>query len=258
MQEKEIGILSIAGYDPCGGAGVLADIKTFESLQLQGCAVITSITFQNDVSFKGLEWMSLEVIENQLLPLFERFKFPFVKIGLIENLEMLNDLIKLLKKFDNEIKIIWDPILKASAGFDFHKTPSEDDMNRILKKVFLITPNVPEAITLAGSNDKEVCGNLLSEYCNVLIKGGHDEESVDFSTDVLYQNGVETARFQLPRIKDGAKHGSGCVLSSALSCFLQKGYDLQDACRSAQEFTASYLESSSRLLGKFNFIYVTE
>ena len=125
MKKNRPYVLSIAGYDPCGGAGVLADIKTFETIGVYGLAVTTGITYQNDHKFAGVHWLSKKKIKNQLYPLLEAYKVEYVKIGLIESLEVQSEVIELLLGYNNDIKIIWDPILKASAGFSFHKKISK-------------------------------------------------------------------------------------------------------------------------------------
>ena len=113
-------VLSIAGFDPSGGAGVLADVKTFEANKVYGFGVMSALTFQNDSEFEKVEWIPLEKIMEQISVLQKRFQFEYIKIGLIENLEVLNQLILNLKSNISNPKIIWDPILKATAGFDFH------------------------------------------------------------------------------------------------------------------------------------------
>ena len=114
-------VLSIAGFDPSGGAGILADIKTMEALQVQGFGVATSLTYQNENAFLGLHWISLERIIAQLKPLISIYPISVVKIGLIESPTVLQGLLNYLKENLPSVRIVWDPILRASAGFDFHK-----------------------------------------------------------------------------------------------------------------------------------------
>src|SRR5688572_10171990 len=121
MTKKRPFALSIAGFDPSSGAGVTADLKTFEAHKVQGLGVCTAITFQNDNEFDGLEWLTKEKLQAQLEPLFRKFKIRTAKIGLIRNLETLNWLVDYLLSKNPEMRIIWDPFLKASAGFTFHE-----------------------------------------------------------------------------------------------------------------------------------------
>src|SRR6478609_9522229 len=101
-------LLSIAGFDPSGGAGILADIKTFEGNKVHGLGVCTSITYQNDKEFDGLNWLDKDQIKNQIDVLAKRFRFDWIKIGLIENLSMLNKLVDYLLHINPNAKIIWD------------------------------------------------------------------------------------------------------------------------------------------------------
>src|ERR1700756_3795867 len=122
MLPKRAYVLSIAGFDPSGGAGILADVKTFESNKVYGLGVISANTFQNDEEFNRVDWIPAEKIIEQISILQKRFEFEYVKIGLIENLEVLNKIIEHLKLPTANYRLIWDPILKASAGFEFHKS----------------------------------------------------------------------------------------------------------------------------------------
>ena len=110
--------LSIAGFDPSGGAGVLADIKTFEQHKVLGMGVVTGLTFQNDSEFDGVKWISTDEIIRQIEILTRKYKFKFVKVGMLESLETIVTDCRLQIA---DCKIIWDPIVKASAGFEIHK-----------------------------------------------------------------------------------------------------------------------------------------
>src|SRR4051812_12759155 len=121
MQKSTPSVISFGGLDPSGGAGILADVKTFESLGVMACGISTAITYQNDIDFAGVDWLTNEQIYKQFEKLAERFTFEFAKIGLIKHFSQLLYIVDFLKSHNPEIKIIWDPILKASAGFDFHK-----------------------------------------------------------------------------------------------------------------------------------------
>src|ERR1700741_1162248 len=171
--------LSIAGFDPSGGAGVLADVKTFEANKVYGLGVISANTFQNDNEFKSVDWIPLEKIMEQIDLLRKRFDFTFIKIGLVENPEVVYKLISQLRTAN--YKLIWDPILKASAGFDFHKEVNRELLEKICKEIYLITPNVPEVLQLAKSGDAMENAKYLSQFCNVYLKGGHaDDKGRDF------------------------------------------------------------------------------
>ena len=140
MVEKRVSALSIAGFDPSGGAGILADIKTFEANKIRGMGALSAITFQNDIEFDNVRWLETTEILNQISTLQRRFKWNSVKIGLVKDLETLECIINSI----STSQIVWDPIIRASAGFEFHKTINNQQLIGVLKKIDLITPNIDE------------------------------------------------------------------------------------------------------------------
>lgn len=234
---KQPTAISIAGFDPSAGAGVLSDVKTFEQHAVQGFGVNAALTYQNDSEFDGLDWCSEKQIIQQIKVLQRRFQIDFAKIGLIENLQVLKAIIVQLKKQGTQI--IWDPILKASAGFEFHSELEKSDLIAILKECHLITPNKDEYDFL-----NKICE--LKSHCNVLLKGGHAEGCE--STDILFTEGVNIP-FSNKRLKT-SKHGSGCVLSASITANLCKGLSLGKSIENAKQYTAQYLASTSTLLGR--------
>lgn len=248
-EEVKTYLLSIAGFDPSGGAGILADIKTFEANKVFGLGVCSAITFQNDSEFEGLNWIEEKDIKKQIDVLARKFEIEWVKIGLIQDLNVLNNLIIHLVNTNPKIKITWDPILKASAGFVFHKGIDKDLLIDICKKLFLITPNLEEIKKLVPDLSPEKGADELSQYCNVLLKGGHGES--DKARDILFENGLITM-FESDKVAS-QKHGTGCVLSSAILSNLAKGYDLKSACREGKEYVTDFIKSDSGLLG-FHYV----
>ena len=248
-------ILSIAGFDPSGGAGVLADIKVFEQHGLLGCGIATSITFQNDLEFEGLDWIAFEKIEKQFNILAKQFHFTHVKIGLVENLEVLLAITEMLKMHNEDVQIIWDPIIKASAGFVFHHDIHKEQLSKVLANVLAITANIDETIALSGTDKAEDGAYKLSKEVNVILKGGHAD---DEAADSLYYNG-DIYIYPIARLPETfAKHGSGCVFSSAFTARLALGDDMGNACRAAKEYTYQYLQSNEALLGLHHYVQVEE
>jgi hydroxymethylpyrimidine/phosphomethylpyrimidine kinase len=240
-------VLSIAGLDPSGGAGLLADVKTFEANKVYGFGIASANTFQNDIEFEKVEWIKPEIIIEQFEILQRRFKIDFVKVGLIENFEILFGLVAALKRKNAETKIIWDPILKASAGLEFHKRPDQKLLENICKEIHLITPNVPESKKLGSSEDPAENARTLSKFCNVFLKGGHDEKNK--GRDFLFIKEGKEFSFK-PKTKEKVeKHGSGCVLSSAITANLAKGFKIHPACLRAKDYTTGFLLSNKSLLG---------
>lgn len=240
-------VLSIAGFDPSGGAGVLADVKTFEANKVYGFGVMSALTFQNDTDFEKVEWIPLEKIIDQISVLQKRFQFEYIKIGLIENLEILNQLILHLNSKIVNPKIIWDPILKATAGFDFHNEINKKLLEEICKNIFLITPNMEEIRMLMNEKDELKGAKDLSKFCNVFLKGGHNEKNL--GRDFLFTTDGKEFSFRAKQKVEVGKHGSGCVLSSAIIANLARGYKLHRACLRAKQYTAEFLNSNKNLLG---------
>ncbi|HVD97617.1 MAG TPA: hydroxymethylpyrimidine/phosphomethylpyrimidine kinase [Cytophagaceae bacterium] len=247
MKQERPNVLSIAGFDPCGGAGLLSDCKVFEMHQVQGMGVCTSLTFQNESEFAGLTWVSLADIEKQMEMLFKKYAFGYVKIGLVQGLNELDTIIDSLQQKNPTVRIVWDPILKASAGYDFHNDIDAEKLIRILKKIYLLVPNFPEMELLNPDGvTPAISARKMSKYCRIFLKGGHSTTNV--AEDILFENEKQYV-FTQNKIENGEKHGSGCVLSSAILANLAKGYELVESCRKAKNYTAGFLSSTKGLLG---------
>jgi hydroxymethylpyrimidine/phosphomethylpyrimidine kinase len=247
-------ILSIAGFDPSGGAGILADIKTFEQHKVQGMGVVTGLTFQNDSEFDGVNWIETGEVIKQIEVLTRKFKFEFIKIGMIKDLDILAIIISHLQTSNS--KLIWDPIIKASAGFEIHKTIDKKKVIAICKNIFLITPNMDEIRILTGEQDVIKAAKELSKYCNVFLKGGHTplsnsppKEERGLGRDYLFTIDGKVFSFRPKKISETGKHGSGCVLSSAITANLAIGNDLQRSCLKGKDYVTKFLFSTKTLLG---------
>ena len=239
-------VLSVAGFDPSAGAGILADIKTFESNNVYGLGAVTALTYQNDRHFEAVEWTDIEKIIRQIDVLLKRFHVRYVKIGIIENMQVLKQLVAYLHQAIQNPIVVFDPILQATAGFDFHRFDGNEFEN-YLDGIYCFTPNIPEVNGIFGENDLHEKLLKISNKVNVYLKGGHSTGSQTV-TDLLFTNG-QIISFDQQRIANGAKHGSGCVLSSALTSQLALGNGLADAARRAQSYTHNFLKSNESLLG---------
>jgi hydroxymethylpyrimidine/phosphomethylpyrimidine kinase len=238
--------LTIAGFDPSAGAGVLADVKTLEASGVYGLAACTSLTVQNDVTFERVSWVPLAEIQDQVRLLLARFQVDVIKIGLIESLPVLRKLIDWLKAQNPAVRLVWDPVLRATAGYEFHARPDAELLQAICRELALITPNQPEALRLLPAASPDAAAAALATWCPVLLKGGHADGPE--ATDLLL---VGSARHVLhgPRLPHGEKHGSGCVLSAAVLARLALGDDLPAACRAGKAYTTTFLGSNDSLLG---------
>jgi len=246
-------ILTIAGFDPSSGAGLTADIKTFEALKCYGFGVCTANTVQNDIEFKECQWMDISVVKSQIALLFAQFSIDFVKIGIVENWEILNEIIDFLLVQNPTVKIIVDPVLKSSSDYSFHdlksyrndQNPSPDErFDEILSKIYLLTPNYNEIQELYGDKNVDETVTYISEKTNLFLKGGHLETAI--GKDQLF-----TKEFTLnPKGKKSSeKHGSGCVLSSAITAQLALGFSLLKASYRGKRYTEKVLSSNTTLLG---------
>ncbi|PQJ73168.1 hydroxymethylpyrimidine/phosphomethylpyrimidine kinase [Polaribacter butkevichii] len=245
-------ILTIAGLDPSSGAGITSDIKTFEAHQLYGVSVCTAVTVQNDVEFTDCVWIPKKVILSQIQQLFKRFSIPVVKIGIIQSWKVLLAIILTLKKLNPDIKIVLDPILKASAGFTFHTIQDLETFEKVLQNCSFITPNYDEIKALFPDKSIEETIEFISEKTNIYLKGGHriDKKGWD---EVYYSKIV---KLNIPPITTKPifeKHGSGCVLSAALAANLSKEIPLEDACKNTKLYTEQFLSSNESLLGTHNY-----
>lgn len=239
-------VLTIAGLDPSGCAGLLADIKTFEANGVHGMAVCTANTAQNVTVFKKPNWITQEQIIAQLLLLQQEVNFEFVKIGLVESFEIMQILVDMLIERTPEVKIIWDPVCSASDGFTFHTKIGKELLQKICSKLYLITPNMDEQEILTPGRGIDDAGVYLAQFCNVLIKGGHS--FTGHSTDILFTK-TGTHYFEAEKLKGVSKRGTGCVLSSAIVANLAKGESIVQACANAKNYINNYLTSSHSLVG---------
>ena len=238
---KRIYVASIAGHDPSGGAGLMADIKTFEIHRVYGLGILTAITWQNDTKIEKVQWLDSEEIIQQLSLLIHRFEVDYFKIGIIKDFRTLNKVLTYIQSERPAGKIIWDPILQASSGFGF--STESIDIQHTVKHFYLMTPNIPECEQLF-KDEKEILD--CSEKIAVYQKGGHRADNP--GEDVLYwQRKKYILKSKEKNISP--KHGSGCVFSSALCANLAKGYDLENACLQSKRYTEQFLSSDIGLLG---------
>ena len=163
-------------------------------------------------------------------------------------METLNILLDFLHNTSVDPFIVWDPVLSASAGFNLIEKTNEEDLFRVLKKISLITPNIPEIKQLMNIKDTAEAAKIMSDYCMVYLKGGHDD-STESVYDHLFIDGQRAETFTKNRIKNGNKHGSGCVLSSAIAANYAHSKNIITACHKSSQYMQQYLSSSTNLIG---------
>ncbi|MDI9309838.1 MAG: hydroxymethylpyrimidine/phosphomethylpyrimidine kinase [Limnohabitans sp.] len=241
-------VLSLAGFDPSAGAGVLADVKTFEMHQVYGLAVITGNTIQTEDRFLKMEWMDTYWVIDSLNHLAKQYEVQAVKIGIIPSLETLDTYIKTIKLLWPKAKIVWDPVLKATANYEF--TPLiYDSLPSILEQVDLITPNHNEIeILVLQTITPQEKAQQLAQHTAVLWKGGHNQSNL--GTDYLMvDDEINILRPSTNKIYP--KHGSGCILSSAITAQLALGESLQESCKKAKQFIEQTLNTNTNLLAYY-------
>lgn len=222
MNESKKNVLTIAGSDPSGGAGIQTDLRVFNSLGLHGSAVITCLTAQNTQSVKKTHILNSDFVEEQIDFLLKDIEFSAVKTGMLFNSDIAE--IAASKIDEYKLKPVVDPVMIASSGDSLsNKTFVDVLKKKLVSKAFILTPNIDEAEVLTGNkiNDlddvKTACKKIIKMGSkNVFLKGGHLEDKDAF--DVFY-DGKKFSVFTLPRISVET-HGSGCNLSSLITGFL--------------------------------------
>lgn len=238
--------LVIAGFDPSGGAGVLADIKTMEALGVYGYAVCTGMTWQNERSIKRVEWYDERDICEQINLCSESGAFDWVKIGIGRSVGMIAEIVAHLRRRHPGVRIVLDPVIRASSGRNFWEGLDTEAFEALAASCYLVTPNWDEMIMLyPGAAVMESC-QRLSYSCNLYLKGGHNPQHP--GRDYLCREGkVEVLEPDASPVFN--KHGSGCVLSSALTSNLALGYSLPAASIRSKRYIEKFLSSNKTLLG---------
>jgi len=235
--------MSIAGFDATAGAGILADIKTFEQLKVYGLGVISANTFQTDCEVRRVQWISIEDIIEQIDMLMSKFSVNYFKFGILNDSNSFDVIRDFILKKNSKAKIIWDPVLHSSSGFSFFNQGNES-ISSILKGIYLITPNEHEFQALFKSEQYAL---ELSYQTYIYLKGGHRLNNV--GEDVLYAKG--NCYTLLPN-QSGIvypKHGSGCIMAAAITAYLALGFTVDIACDKAKRYIEGVLTSNSSLLG---------
>ena len=237
-------VMSIAGFDPSGGAGTLADIKTFEAFGCFGTAAITSLTSQNTLGVYGAYHQPAEVVRAQIEPVLADFDIAAVKIGMLPTRETIEVVAEMIES-KRPPNVVLDPVIRSTSGYDLiDDTAASFLAERLLPLADVVTPNMVEAERLTGFKVTDIeqmkqVGLRLREMSAraVLIKGGH---LTDEATDVLV-DGLGVRLFSGPRVATRNTHGTGCTLSSAIAALLACGYDLHAAISRAKEYLVAAL-----------------
>ena len=245
-------VLTIAGFDPYGGAGIQIDSKTIHALGGYALSATTAITAQNSQGVKGVEAMSAQMLHLQLTTLLDDMRVDAVKIGMLANTELIEVVAEVIKKYRLK-NVVLDTVLVSSSG---RRLLEENAVETMVMKLFplcrLITPNLHETNALLNTNFKgsakevpRMAEGLFSLGArSILLKGGHtvEEDAVDCLVELS-----NMTRFSTPRIETTHTHGTGCLLSSAIATYLAKRESLSSSVKQAKNFLFEKLQNAAEL-----------
>lgn len=243
-------VLTIAGSDCSGGAGIQADIKTITAHKMYAMSAITALTAQNTTGVYGIEEVSPEFVGKQIDCIFNDIRPDAVKIGMVSSSKIIEVIVEKLIHYKPG-NIVIDPVMVSTSGC---KLLSDDAKNTLITKLIplatVITPNIPEAEVLCGfsienENDMINAAKEISKILKgaVLVKGGH---LVNDAIDLLYENG-NIHWFRSERINNPNTHGTGCTLSSAIACNLAEGNSLSTSIENAKIYLTGALKTGLNL-----------
>ena len=242
-------LLSIAGYDPSGGAGILLDLKVFQHMNFHGLGILTSLTVQNTQNIKKIHYLPTSLIKEQFFSLAEDFQLHGIKIGMVarrENIQVINDI---LSKVQDIPKVV-DPVFKSSSGtWLLEKESIPEYLNMLRGKVNIITPNLEEAGLICRRHIGNLKGmqnaaeKIFTQYrLPCLVKGGH---LPNLNVNVLF-DGKKIHIFEKIRFNKSV-HGTGCFLASSILCFLTEKLPLHQACQKALNITHKAVKEATSI-----------
>ncbi|MCR4442086.1 MAG: bifunctional hydroxymethylpyrimidine kinase/phosphomethylpyrimidine kinase [Peptococcaceae bacterium] len=238
-------VLTIAGSDSCGGAGIQADLKTFAAHGVYGMSVITAVTAQNTQGVLAVQDIDAEVIARQIEAVFTDIEVSAVKIGMVSLSRSIAAIAGKLKQYRAQ-NIVVDPVMISKSGYDLLKPKAKTALiKNLLPLALIVTPNLFEAEAITGTavktlEDMKETAVMIHKMGpkNVLIKGGHLQEE---AVDVLF-DGCDFKYFTGPRIYTKNTHGTGCTLSSAIAANIARGLSLEEAVSKAKEYITTAIE----------------
>jgi hydroxymethylpyrimidine kinase/phosphomethylpyrimidine kinase len=244
-------VMTIAGFDPSGGAGVLADIKTIRAIGCFGVAAITSLTMQNTQGVFGAYHQTREVVRGQLEPLFDDFDIAAIKTGMLPTREVIEEVAEAISA--HSIKhVVVDPVVRSTSGFDLINDRALASLIDLLFPLAsLVTPNRAEAERITGceigdrSQIEQAARKIFSLGPGaVLITGGDVKD--EKATDLFIDSGGAVA-YSSERVDSTNTHGTGCTLSSALACLLASGHALRSGLPIAKQYIVEAITNAPGL-----------
>ncbi len=254
-------VLTVAGSDSSGGAGIQADLKTFSAHGVYGMSVITAVTAQNTQGVLAVQDISTELISKQIEAIFEDIRVDGMKIGMASQISIINTIGEGLR-FYKPSNIVLDPVMVSKSGYHLLQPEAMKALVDILLPLAtVVTPNIPEAEVITGIKINSIAEmeKAASMICkmgskNVLVKGGHLENE---ATDILF-DGTGFTHLKSRRIDTRNTHGTGCTLSAAIASNLALGYSVEEAVTKAKEYITVAIENSLSIgkgVGPTNHFY---
>ncbi len=237
-------VLTIAGSDSGGGAGIQADLKTMLANDVYGMSAITALTAQNTLGISGILEVTPDMLQKQMDAVFEDLRPDAVKIGMTASAKLISVIIDRLRFYQAK-NIVLDTVLASTSGTTLNH--SQEALKNLIRICDLMTPNIPETEILSGmtirseQDMEQAVLKLHKEFgCAVLCKGGHSQTHAN---DVLYTQDDGLIWYRQERIANPNTHGTGCTLSSAIACGLAKGLSLAQSVADAKKFMTKILTS---------------
>jgi hydroxymethylpyrimidine/phosphomethylpyrimidine kinase len=245
-------VLSIAGSDSGGGAGIQADLKAFARVGVHGMTAITAITAQNTVEVDGIELTAPEMVFDQIATVGEDIRVDAIKIGMLGSAEIVESVFTaLILVYIAQAPVVIDPVMVAESGAILLDNETREALvGRLLPRANVVTPNIPEARVLTGAGEEASQEELARGVLElgpkaVVVTGGHSEDLVD-----LFFDGEQVVEIPGERHPDGAAHGSGCTHSSALAAYLARGETPLEAARKARVIASEAVGAGLREIGR--------
>ncbi|TXD35941.1 hydroxymethylpyrimidine/phosphomethylpyrimidine kinase [Lujinxingia vulgaris] len=250
-------VLTIAGTDPSGGAGIQVDLQVMRDLGCHGLSVITALVCQNTRGVRSFETVSVSTLRAQLDAIAEDFDLQAIKIGMVPGLGSFEVLADFLEEVDRRVAVVLDPVLASGDGRSaLHADGWFEGLERVRERIDLLTPNVPEAAQILGLDDPGsdaaalACELHRAGWARVLVKGGHlppgaGEGVVDVLADATGERNFEP----LSRVEDDVR-GTGCQLASAIACYRARGLSWEDATIHARQYLNGLLHHNARRIGR--------
>lgn len=244
--------LTIAGSDSGGGAGIQADLKTFQELDVFGMSAITAVTAQNTLGVHGVYPLPLEAVDEQLDAIGTDLQTDAVKTGMLYSSELIERVAAKIKQYEWD-KLVIDPVMVAKGGHHLLQDDAVDALcKHLIPLALVVTPNLPEAEILTGrkletmEERKDAARSLHAMGArHVVIKGGHGTDD-EVSVDLLY-DGRSFLTFSGERIKTRHTHGTGCTFAAAVTSGLAKGYTVEDSIQLAKDFIQAAIADTLKI-----------